>query len=107
MPAMMYKCFKCNKDVATSDIRYIGSADKTNIICISCLERYKMMKKGVKPDTDEFAEKSVIKQEKSIPKIQYMCQNCNYIFYIRKDSAQKHICPYCSKDKLVIKQQTM
>jgi DNA-directed RNA polymerase subunit RPC12/RpoP len=105
MPSMLYKCFKCNKDINSSDVRYIGSSEKTNIICSSCLERYKMSKKGITPQADDYSEKPIIRHERIVEKIQYQCQGCSYIFYVKKDSPQKHICPYCGKDKLFIKQQ--
>ncbi|MBS3138047.1 hypothetical protein J4232_06455 [Candidatus Woesearchaeota archaeon] len=104
MPSMLYKCFKCNKDISSNDVRYIGSAERTNIICSTCLEKYKMNKKGVVPEQDDYVQKHVIRQEQQVQKIQYQCQGCNYIFYVKKDSPQKHMCPYCGKDKLFVKQ---
>ncbi len=108
MPVSLYRCFKCNKELNSSEVRYIGTSEKTNMVCSSCLEKLKLTKKGVTPEHEDFMQDRVsIKQEKTVPKTQYMCQNCNYIFYIRKDSNQQLLCPYCGKDRLVIKQHTV
>ena len=96
MANQKFKCYKCNKEFETDEIRYSAS-DK--LICVYCLGTKKPeiisidreIKKG-SGEKEQFTE--------------YQCGKCSYTFK-RNKSFIVESCPYCGKPGTLTKKSKL
>jgi DNA-directed RNA polymerase subunit RPC12/RpoP len=79
-------CAQCKEKVSMNNVRYASNGKE--LVCKPCMSR-------------EPAD--LLKQ--SAERNPYHCMGCNYKFSIRKDSRLTRKCPYCSSEKIVLRNE--
>ncbi|AJF62039.1 TPA: hypothetical protein HA239_05740 [Candidatus Woesearchaeota archaeon] len=86
-----YTCYKCKKEYGSDEIRL--NADR-KLVCVYCL------------GTKKHAEVKEPKIDKIEETIEYVCNNCHYLFK-RKASVLFMHCPYCGQEGKIIAKKNM